>query len=78
MRFVSFGRNADALIAHANDRKVLVLPADFHLDVNVLARVLHGVVEQVENRAAKMIGIANDLDRFARSRTQAATRRAAR
>ena len=59
-------RNADALIAHADDRQVLLALADFDFDPDVLARVLHRVVQQVQDGAAKMIGIAHHFDRLVR------------
>ena len=57
-------RNADALVAHADDGEVLFAFADLDFDAHVLARVLHRVVQQVEDRAAKMIGIAHHFDRL--------------
>src|SRR5688572_880997 len=46
-------RNADPVIAHPKDGKILVSQADVDLDTHLLARVFHGVVQQVEDGASK-------------------------
>ena len=60
-------RDADALVAHADDGEVLLAFVDLDLDAHALARVLHRIVQQVEDRAAKMIGIAHHFDRLVRA-----------